>query len=199
MLGTRVSCSFGRIRLGAQLERGFVTVVRAHIAFGGNIGDVERKLRRALEAVAGLPGTRLTRVSSLYRTAPVGVEDQPDFVNGALEVETDLDPEALLERLLGIETALGRTREVRWGPRTVDLDLLLYGGRAIRSARLELPHPRMHERGFVLVPLAEIAPDAVHPGLGKTAAQLLAALGSTADVRPLGRPFWLDTLEETTP
>lgn len=168
---------------------------RAHIAFGGNLGDVEGNLRRALGAVGALEGTRIVRVSSLYRTAPVGVTDQPEFVNGALEVETTLSPSALLAELLRIESRLGRTREQRWGPRTVDLDLLLYADRIIEAEGIEVPHPRMHERGFVLVPLAEIAPEAVHPRLGRTVAVLRDALGPTPGVRCVGRPGWADALE----
>jgi 2-amino-4-hydroxy-6-hydroxymethyldihydropteridine diphosphokinase len=166
------------------------------VAFGGNLGAVEANLRQALEAVGRLPKTRIRRVSSLYRTAPVGVVDQPEFVNGALEVETELEPQAFLSGLAEIEATLGRTREVRWGPRTVDLDVLLWEERVIRTPELEVPHPRMHERAFVLVPLAEIAADARHPSRDRTVGALLAALGSTADVQRLGRPEWIDALEE---
>ncbi len=170
------------------------TPSRAHLAFGGNLGDVEANLRRALEAVARLPGTRVLRVSSLYRTAPVGVVDQPAFVNGALEVSTALEPRGLLTALLAVEHALGRTREARWGPRTVDLDIALWGERVLREADLQIPHPRLRERAFVLVPLAEIAPDAVDPETGASVAALLAGLGATAGVELLGRPPWLDAL-----
>ncbi|MFU8856673.1 MAG: 2-amino-4-hydroxy-6-hydroxymethyldihydropteridine diphosphokinase [Deferrisomatales bacterium] len=172
---------------------------RAHIGFGGNLGHVEVTLHRALAAVALLPATRIARVSSLYRTAPVGLTDQPDFVNGALEVETELAPEELLAALLRIEGELGRTRALRWGPRTVDLDLLLYGDRVVAAAGVEVPHPRMHERGFVLVPLTEIAPDAVHPALGRTVRELREALGPTPDVRLAGPSPWAGCPPEGSP
>ena len=172
---------------------------RALIAFGGNVGDVEANLRRALKALAALPGTRVVRVSGLYRTEPVGVVDQPAFLNGAVEVETALGPAELLRHLLEIEAGLGRVRDVRWGPRTVDLDLILYGERVVGTPDLEVPHPRMHERGFVLVPLAEIAPQARHPVLGRTVRELLADLGPTPDVIPLGRPAWAEALEKEPP
>ena len=167
----------------------------ALIAFGGNVGRVEANLRAALEAVARLPGTRILRISALYRTAPVGVEDQPFFLNGAASVETRLSPRDLLESLLAIERELGRTRDVRWGPRTVDLDLILYEDRVVDEAGLQVPHPRMQERGFVLVPLAEIAPAALHPVLGLRVDELLGRLGPTPDVERLGRPAWADALE----
>lgn len=171
-------------------------MARVHVAFGGNLGDVEENVRRALQALGRLPTSRIVRVSSLYRTAPVGVVDQPEFVNGALEADTELEPEAFLGGLAEIERALGRTREVRWGPRTVDLDVLLWGDRVIRTPDLEVPHPRMHERAFVLVPLAEIAAEALHPVLRQTVGTLLAALGPTPDVECLGRPAWIDFLEK---
>jgi len=173
-----------------------VDPVTACVAFGGNVGAVQENLHRALAAVAALPATRLTRVSSLYRTAPVGVEDQPEFVNGALVVETRLAPRALLAALLGIEATLGRTREVRWGPRTVDLDLVLYGDTVLNEEDLALPHPRMHQRGFVLVPLAEVAGALRHPLLGRSVAELLRDLGPIPDVELLGRPGWLEALLE---
>lgn len=171
-------------------------MARAHIGFGGNEGEVEDNLRSALKAIQGLPQTRIVRVSSLYRTTPEGVLDQADFVNGVLEVDTGLEPLGLLQALLRIEASLGRTRVVRWGPRTVDLDLLLWEGCALDTPELTLPHPRMHERAFVLVPFTEIRPDAVHPGSGRAVRELLAALGPTRGVVPIGRPAWVNALEE---
>ena len=169
--------------------------VDACVAFGGNVGAVQENLRLAIAGVAALPHTRLLRVSSLYRTAPVGVEDQPEFVNGALVLATCLPAGALLRALLGIERTLGRTREVRWGPRTVDLDLILFGDVTLDEPDLVLPHPRMHERGFVLVPLAEVAGERRHPVRGLSVAELLRELGPTPDVELLNRPNWADTLQ----
>ena len=149
--------------------------VQACIGLGGNIGDVAAALRAALAALDGLPGTRLLRASRFYRTPAWGVEAQPDFINAAALLETTLAPRPLLEALLDIERAHGRERAAdgsRWGPRTLDLDLLLYGDAVIDEAGLVVPHPQLHARAFVLVPLAEIAPDAQVPGRGRLDALL---------------------------
>lgn len=151
--------------------------VRACIGLGGNIGDVEATLRSAFDAIAALPGTRLAARSRLYRTPAWGVESQPDFINAAALVETTLGPQALLDALLEIERMHGRVRAAdgsRWGPRTLDLDLLLHGDAVIDSPGLVLPHPQLHLRAFVLVPLADVAPDALVPGHGRVSALLQA-------------------------
>jgi 2-amino-4-hydroxy-6-hydroxymethyldihydropteridine diphosphokinase len=147
----------------------------AYVALGSNLRDPARQVRSGLEALARLPETRLVTRSSLYRTAPVGKPDQPDFINAVARLDTDLEPEALLQRLLDIERQHARVRGERNGPRTLDLDLLLHGECRIESPGLTVPHPRMHERAFVLAPLAEIAPDLDIPGRGNVRA-LLAGL-----------------------
>ena len=140
-------------------------------------------MRRGIEALAGLPQTEVQRVSSLYRSAPVGYRDQPDFVNAVAQIATRHGPRALLEALLAIERQHGRVRGVPNGPRTLDLDVLLYGNQVVREPGLAIPHPRMHERAFVIVPLVEIAPCQDIPGIG-TAALCLKALDA-ASVAPI--------------
>lgn len=144
--------------------------VRACIGLGGNVGDVQDTLRSAFDAIAALSGTRLLARSRLYRTPAWGVEAQPDFLNAVALVDTTLAPRALLDALLGIERTHGRERAAdgaRWGPRTLDLDLLLHGETVLDTPALVLPHPQMHLRAFVLVPLAEVAGDALIPGRGR--------------------------------
>lgn len=146
----------------------------AYVGLGANLGEPRRQLQAALAALAALPRTRLLRASSFYRSAPVGYADQPDFVNAVAAVDTELAADGLLDGLQAIEQRQGRERTFANAPRTLDLDLLLYGEARIATASLTVPHPRMHERAFVLKPLAEIAPDARIPGRG-SAAELLAS------------------------
>jgi 2-amino-4-hydroxy-6-hydroxymethyldihydropteridine diphosphokinase len=157
--------------------------VRAAIGLGGNLGDASATLRDAFEALDRLPGTRLLRASPLYRTPAWGNTDQPDFVNAAVLVETTLAARALLDALLDLERRFGRRREAgaQWGPRILDLDVLLYGDAAIDEPGLRVPHPHLHERAFALLPLADIAPEWVVPGHGSVAT-LLAAVDARACV-----------------
>ena len=150
----------------------------AFVGLGANLGDRETTLRSALDRLSAEPGVELVAVSSFRDTAPIGFTDQPLFLNAAAAVETTLSAHDLLDRLLAIERRLGRTREgPRFGPRTIDLDLLLYGAERIEEEGLEIPHPRLHERLFALEPLADLEPDLVVPGRGPLA-DLLAGLQS---------------------
>lgn len=147
--------------------------VRAALGFGSNIGDKQAYLEEALARIAATPGVTLTARSSLYRTEPWGITDQDWFLNACALVETTLSASALLDRCLAVEQELGRVRDIRWGPRKIDIDVLVYGDARIDADGLTIPHPRMAERAFVLVPLAEIWPGApIADGL--TAAEALA-------------------------
>ena len=142
-------------------------MTRAYIGLGTNLGDRAAMLRAALEQLAAEPGIEVVGVSPVHETEPVGMTDQPRFLNAAAAVETELPPREVLDRLLGIERRLGRTRDgPRFGPRTIDLDLLLYGDELIDEPGLEVPHPRLHERLFALEPLLELNPQLELPGRG---------------------------------
>ena len=150
---------------------------KAYIGLGSNMANPVAQVRGALDELAHLPSSRLLAVSSLYRSAPVGKLDQPDFINAVALIETDLTPQDLLKSLLEIEHYHGRVREYRNGPRTLDLDILLYDDLQCNDAHLTLPHPRMHQRAFVLQPLCEIAPDCRLAGHGPLAELLKECSG----------------------
>jgi 2-amino-4-hydroxy-6-hydroxymethyldihydropteridine diphosphokinase len=152
---------------------------RAYVGLGANLGDRSAMLRAALEQLDAEPGVRLVAVSAIRETQPVGYLDQPQFLNAAAAIDTDLPPRELLDRLLGIERRLGRTREgPRFGPRTIDLDLLLYGEERVDEPGLAVPHPRLHERLFVLEPLSDLDATLIVPGKGPLS-EILAGLQSS--------------------
>lgn len=142
-------------------------MVQAYLGLGSNIGDREQQLLKAIDLIGHIKGIKVTKQSPIYETAPVGYTDQPNFLNLCLEVETALSPQQLLKHCLDIEQQLHRVREIRWGPRTLDIDILLYGDNIIETDNLSVPHPRMQERAFVLIPLNDIASDKKDPRLNQ--------------------------------
>lgn len=160
----------------------------ASIGMGANLGDRAATLREAVSRLARLGC--ITAVSSLYETDPVGYREQPPFLNAVVALETALAPTDLFHALIEIERDLGRRRTFRNAPRTLDLDVLLVGELIFETKDLTLPHPRMHERAFVLVPLAEIAPHAIHPVLGLSISDVLSALPDQGAIEPWAKPGW---------
>jgi 2-amino-4-hydroxy-6-hydroxymethyldihydropteridine diphosphokinase len=163
-------------------------MARAHIGLGANLGDREATLRAAVRKLGAL-GT-IVAVSSLYETEPVGYREQPPFLNAVVALETALSPGALMAELLTIERDFGRVRSFANAPRTLDLDLLLIDDLVLDTPDLTLPHPRLHERAFVLVPLVEIGPTAIHPALGARMVELLGALPDRGGVTMWRSPGW---------
>lgn len=161
--------------------------MRAFVGLGSNLGEREALIRQALDELAALPDTTLIRVSSLYDTEPVGEIEQPRFLNAVAMLDTELTARRLLWNLQRIEARLGRTRTQRWGPRTMDLDLLLFGDQVIEEEDLRLPHPELARRAFVLIPLVELEPGLVIPPSGLTVVQLLARLEHKSPVKRISR------------
>jgi len=170
----------------------------AYLSLGANLGDRRQNLRRAVHALDDHPGIKVDwwgGVASLYASSPVGRDEpQPDYLNTAIRARTALAPHDMLSVLMTIEATLGRVRQERWGPRIIDIDLLLFGDRIIDDEDLTVPHPRLAERRFVLDPLAEIAADVVHPVIGKSIGELQrrhAGLEDDHDTRPIAGPSWM--------
>ncbi|MBI5599134.1 MAG: 2-amino-4-hydroxy-6-hydroxymethyldihydropteridine diphosphokinase [Deltaproteobacteria bacterium] len=169
---------------------------RVFISIGSNEGVRSAHLAKAIEmATENGPHTRLVKRSSFYETSPWGRKDQPAFLNCVMEIETSLPPHELLTFLKGIEAKMGRaparpagwpsSPQDRWGPRTIDLDIIFYGDRVVDARELKIPHPLAHKRGFVLIPLSEIAPDVVHPVLKKTVSEITSLFKDSGDVRKM--------------
>lgn len=162
------------------------------LGIGSNMGDASAHCAAAVEGISDVPGVRVLRCSSLYKTQPVGFEEQDWFVNGVVEIRTMLNPHALMHAMQGVEDKMGRIRDRKWGPRIIDIDILLYDQLVIDERDLTIPHAELHKRRFVLVPLNEIAPCAIHPAFGISARGLLDRLQDNNTVEWLSgkdRPF----------
>lgn len=155
----------------------------AYISLGSNIGNSFLHLKEAVQLIHEIEKTSIMQVSSVYETDPVGMEDQEAFLNMVVEVKSDLNPQQLLAKCLEVENHLGRKRVIRWGPRTIDLDILLYNADHIKTESLIIPHPRMHERSFVLIPLLEINPSITHPIFSTPFSTIQQSLGDHEGVR----------------
>jgi len=164
--------------------------VSAYLALGSNLGDRLRTLQRAVDLLSADAGVEVVRSSRVYETEPVG-PPQRAYLNAVLEVRTELEPRGLFDACRAVEAELGRVRDERWGPRTLDVDVLTYDERTVDEPDLTIPHPRMHERGFVLVPLGELDPDPMLPG-GRRLAELRLLPGSILGVRPFAPPLRVD-------
>ena len=167
-----------------------MALVTAYLGLGSNLGDRLANLQQAVDLVR-LPGQDLTalRSSPVYETAPWGVTDQPDFLNCVLEIGTTLDPAALLQWVKRIEASMGREWSPRFGPRKIDIDILLYGNDTVDEPDLQVPHVRLHERAFVLIPLGDLTRTLRHPALGKTIEELASMVPDPESVRPWGPPL----------
>jgi len=157
-----------------------------YLSLGSNMGDPVENCRKAIEEIKKVKGIKVSLSSSFYETAPVGYKNQANFINAAVRIETELSPMDLLEAIKRMEKDLGRRDTFRWGPRVIDIDILLYDDTVIESERLRIPHPGMLERAFALIPLAEIGPEAIHPHAGKTIAELAGKYSDSGDIKRLG-------------
>jgi 2-amino-4-hydroxy-6-hydroxymethyldihydropteridine diphosphokinase len=163
--------------------------MRTFVGLGSNLGDREAQIRLAIDELARLPGTRLSRASSLYDSEPVGEVEQPNFLNAVAQLDSELTARQLLWNLLLVERRLGRVRTTRWGPRAIDLDLLLYGDLVVDEPDLQVPHPELTRRSFVLVPLVELDPMLIHPVTGLTMLHHLSLLKTRPPVKR-GNRLW---------
>lgn len=165
-----------------------------YIALGSNMGERAENIKSALKMLAQIDQLNIIAVSALYETAPVGGPEQGTYLNSCAALDTSLSPTILLLTMLDIEERLGRVRDVRWGPRIIDLDLLVYKNVIMKSPLLELPHPRMSERDFVLIPLADIAPDLVIPGFNQSVSMILSTRPETEDVQLYRPQGWYEQI-----